>query len=101
MSPHMKIQSILLAVAAVFSSVLAVHAEPAASIGPLLTYSNRPLGSPEQPLLLRTFMPEPGLSDEVLSHHHRGAKSSKYNPGKGKDVSGDYLPIEASRLPSG
>ncbi len=90
MPPHMKIQSILLAVTAVFSSALAVHAEPAA----LLTYSNRPLGSPEQPLLLRTFMPDPGLSDEVLSHHHRGANSSKYNAGQGKDVSGEYVPID-------
>jgi mono/diheme cytochrome c family protein len=90
----MKIQSILLAVATIFSSALTLHAEPAASIGPLLTYSNRPLGSPGQPLLLRTFMPDPGLSDEVLSHHHRGSNSSKYSPKKGKDRAGEYVPID-------
>lgn len=94
MSPNMKIQSILLTVATVFSSALAVHAEPVVSIGSLLTYNNRPLGSPDQPLLLRTFMPDPGLSDEVLNHHHLGTNSPKYNPKKGKDVSGEYVPID-------
>ncbi|MEZ7958029.1 MAG: c-type cytochrome [Rubritalea sp.] len=89
----MKIQSIILSIA-LFSSALAVHAEPATSIGSLLTYSNRPLGSPEQPLLLRTFMPDPGLNDEVLTNHHRGAKSSKYSPKQGKDRPGDYQPID-------
>jgi mono/diheme cytochrome c family protein len=90
----MKISTIIFT--AVFCSAITVHAEPdSVSVsGSLLTYSNRPLGSPEKPLLLRTFMPEPGLSDEVLSHHDHGANSPKYNPKKGQDVSGEYKPID-------
>lgn len=59
----------------------------------LVTYSNRPIGSPTLPLLLRTFMPDPGLGDEVLMRHQRSAKSPKYNASEGKDVSGFYRPI--------
>ncbi|BDS07263.1 hypothetical protein NT6N_23030 [Oceaniferula spumae] len=58
----------------------------------ILTYNNRPQGSQEKPLLMRTFMPDPGLGDTVLGRHHHGYKSPKYNPKIGKDVKGEYLP---------
>ncbi len=64
----------------------------------LLTYSNRPMGSVEKPLLLRTFMPDISLGDEVLGRHIHGANSPKYNPKLGKDVKGEYQPI--SGLPA-
>ncbi|HCC21312.1 MAG TPA: hypothetical protein DEP88_08710 [Verrucomicrobiales bacterium] len=60
----------------------------------VLTYSNRPLGSPDEPLLLRTFMPDPGIGAGVLSRHDRSAKSPKYNVKKGSDASGEYKPID-------
>ena len=62
--------------------------------GPILTYNNRPLGSVQQPLLMRTFMPNISLGDEVLVRHRRGHNSPKYNASKGKDVPGEYKPIE-------
>ncbi|MFK7911552.1 MAG: c-type cytochrome [Akkermansiaceae bacterium] len=75
------------------SAVAPVFADSEGLPSTVLTYSNRPLGSPEEPLLLRTFMPQPGLSSEVLGRHDRGAKSPKYNAKKGSDVPGEYKPI--------
>lgn len=69
--------------------------QPSASLdGPILTYNNRPLGSPDQPLLMRTFMPNISLGDEVLARHVHSHNSPKYNPKQGKDVPGEYKPIE-------
>ena len=79
----------------VFVGLTAVsHADSSTLPSTVLTYSNRPLGSPEQPLLFRTFMPDPGLGDEVLVNHHRGANSPRYNPKVGKDVKGEFQPID-------
>ena len=36
-----------------------------------LTYDNQPLGSPEKPLILRTYFPDPGLGREVLTHSQK------------------------------
>ena len=58
-----------------------------------LTYSNLPMGTVDEPLLLRTFMPKGDLQDSVLSNHHLGKKSPKYNLKIGKDVAGKYEPI--------
>ena len=69
-----------------FLMVLPVAAEP-------LTYDDPPLGSLGKPLLLRTYVPDPGLGDEVFSHHHQAAASPKYNLGKGVDVGGFFEPI--------
>ena len=69
------------------TALLAAAQEP-------LSYDTTPLGTPEAPLLLRTYCPDPGLGPEVFAHHHQGARSPKYNPGKGQDVSGEYLPVK-------
>lgn len=58
------------------------------------TYENLPLGSKESPLILRTYMPDPGLAEEYFAHHGKGAPSPKYNPGKGEDVGGQYKPVK-------
>jgi mono/diheme cytochrome c family protein len=55
-----------------------------------LTFETTPLGTLEKPILLRTYLPDPGLEPTVLAHHHRAAKSPKYNPSKGQDVQGEY-----------
>lgn len=60
---------------------------------PYLTYNNLPMGKVEAPLILRTFMPKADLTDEVLTNHHLGYNSPKYNPSQGKDVPGEYEPI--------
>lgn len=57
-----------------------------------VTLENRPLGTREQPLLLRTYLPDPGLSREVLANHSLGFRARKYTPGKG-DVEGFVDPI--------
>jgi cytochrome c2 len=84
--------------AVLLASVLFACADTSALPSTVLTYSNRPLGSPDQPLVLRTFMPDPDLGDEVFVRHFRGANSPKYNASKGKDVPGEYKPIKG--LPS-
>lgn len=60
---------------------------------PYLTYNNVPMGSAQRPLVLRTFMPKVGLTDEALPNHHLGLNSPIYSPGAGKDVKGEYKPI--------
>ena len=59
-----------------------------------VNFDNLPLGSLEKPLILRTYMPDPGLDDGYFPHHGKSAKSPKYNPGTGMDVKGEYNPIK-------
>jgi cytochrome c oxidase subunit 2 len=61
---------------------------------PPITYDNNPLGSVAEPILIRTYVPDPGLDPEVLSHHGEASKSPKYSPGKGRDVEGEYEMIK-------
>ncbi|MDF1861174.1 MAG: cytochrome c [Verrucomicrobiales bacterium] len=57
-----------------------------------VTLDNEPLGSPEKPLVLRTYFPDPGLGREVLANHDLSYRARKYSPGKG-DVDGFDDPI--------
>lgn len=63
-----------------------------ATAGPL-TYDNPPLGTLKEPVLLRAYVPDLDLDDEVLGHHHRAAASPKYNVAKGNDEGGFFEPI--------
>ena len=56
------------------------------------TLENLPMGSRDRPLLLRTYLPDPGLGPEVMSNHDLGHRARKYSPGKG-DVDGLVEPI--------
>ncbi len=60
---------------------------------PLLTYENRPMGTVEKPLVLRTYLPDPGIEDAVFPQHDQGRKVSKYNPTVGQDVPGEIQPV--------
>lgn len=66
---------------------------PLAAAEPWLTFDNRPLGRPESPLVLNSYLPDPGLDPEVFAHHHVGLPAAKYHPGKGEDVPGEDKPI--------
>ena len=57
-----------------------------------ITLENEPMGTRDEPLILRTYFPDPGLGREVLSHHDLGSRARKYSPGKG-DVEGFDDPI--------
>lgn len=70
------------------SLALPLHAE-----APRLTFDNRPMGSAGQPLVLRSYLPDPGLDDAVFAQHDRARKVSKYNPGLGADVPGEIQPV--------
>lgn len=59
-----------------------------------LTYDNTPLGTLEKPLLLRTYLPDPGLGEEVFAHHGKGTSSPRYNAGSGQDQKGEYQPVK-------
>jgi mono/diheme cytochrome c family protein len=65
---------------------------PPLSADPLLTYDNRPLGRLEEPLVMSTYLPDPGLDPAIFSHHHNSAPAPKYNPTKGQDVPGEEVP---------
>ena len=60
---------------------------------PRLTFDNRPMGSIAKPLVLRSYLPDPGLEDSVFSQHDHARKVSKYNPGLGSDVPGEIQPV--------
>ena len=56
-----------------------------------LTYNNLPMGTAEKPLVMRTFVRNPGLDKElVLPNHSSGHPSPKYSPGSGRESSGSY-----------
>ncbi|MEM1444042.1 MAG: hypothetical protein AAGF67_16965, partial [Verrucomicrobiota bacterium] len=57
-----------------------------------ITLDNLPMGTREKPLVLRTFLPDPGLRREVMANHDLGFRARKYSPGKG-DVDGFVEPI--------
>ena len=60
-----------------------------------LTFDQKPLGSPEKPLVLRTYMPTGGVSHkDVLPNHSTGSSSPKYSPGSGRESSKEYEPID-------
>lgn len=58
-----------------------------------------PKGSLAFPLLMRTFMPMQGLSEDIFVNHSHGMTVSKYSPEKGEDVKGDVKPIHG--IPTG
>jgi len=55
-----------------------------------LTFDTTPLGEKDRPLILRTYVPDPGLPPGVLTNHGKASKSPKYNPSQGRDVKGEY-----------
>ncbi len=59
----------------------------------LLTFENRPLGKAEEPLVMSTYLPDPGLDPAVFAHHHLSAPAPKYNPTKGEDIPGEEKPV--------
>jgi cytochrome c2 len=60
-----------------------------------LTFDQKPLGSLDKPLVLRTYVPTGGVSHEaVLPNHSTGSTSPKYSAGSGKESSKEYQPID-------
>jgi hypothetical protein len=60
----------------------------------MLTYDTRPHGTVADPLILRTFLPNPDLDNAVMAHHGRGDKTPEYSPEKGEDIPGEVLPLK-------
>jgi azurin len=51
----------------------------------------RPIGTRDRPFIMRSFVPNPGLGDEVLAHHDRGLPAQPYNPNTGLDRAGKEI----------
>ncbi len=47
-----------------------------------------PLGTMAKPLVMRSFVPDPGLDDAVFAHHGRGLPAAKYDPKTREDLAG-------------
>jgi azurin len=62
--------------------------------------TSRPMGSKERPFVMRSFVPNPGLTDEVLAHHHRGLPARGYSVSTGQDLEGKDVPA-VTGLPTG
>lgn len=54
------------------------HQDPASFSGHL-TYDNEPVGTPQQPLVLRTYLPNPDLDPKVTARHGFGVETPKYS----------------------
>ena len=52
-----------------------------------------PLGTKEAPLVIRTFMPNPGFTLSDLPQYQAGFPANRYNPSIGKDVPGTVKTI--------
>jgi azurin len=48
--------------------------------------THRPLGTMAKPLVMRTFVPDPGLDEEVFAHHGVGKTAVKYDPNTREDL---------------
>ena len=60
-----------------------------------LTFENKPLGSMEKPLVMRTYVPSLGVNpDTVLAQHSQGFQSPKYSPSSGRETVKFYDPID-------
>ena len=59
-----------------------------------LTYDNFPKGSAEAPLVLRGFVENIGLDDEVMGRHAKGEPSPNYSPNTGLMGGGNYKMLE-------
>jgi len=66
---------------------------------PLLTFNNRPLGSVEAPLVIQSYLPDPGIDAAVFAQHHKGLVASGYSPKEGRDTDGKEKP--GAGLPAG
>ncbi|MGC6457356.1 MAG: c-type cytochrome [Akkermansiaceae bacterium] len=55
-----------------------------------LTYDTTPLGDVDRPMILRTYVPDPGLDPAVFANHGKASKSPRYSPKSGKDTKGEY-----------
>jgi len=81
------------------SAILSVHAQEKTSTvyaeKGYLTFDQKPLGSLDKPLVLRTFVPTGGVSHkDVLPNHSQGSTSPKYSAGSGKESTKEYEPID-------
>ena len=52
----------------------------------------KPMGTRERPFVMRSFIPNPKLADEVLAHHDRGLPARPYDVAAGKDIDGKDVP---------
>lgn len=66
---------------------------------PYLTFNNRPLGSVETPLVIQSYLPDPGIDEAVFAHHAKGAVAPAYSPKEGRDTKGKEQP--GPGLPAG
>jgi cytochrome c551/c552 len=83
---------VLLALALAAVAPLASYSAGAPT-APMITYDTLPHGTAERPLILRTYLPDPGLGDVVLGNHGRGSKTPEYSPEKGEDIQGEVVPL--------
>ncbi|MEO5958974.1 MAG: cytochrome c [Opitutaceae bacterium] len=69
-----------------FGPVVGSHA---ADKSQLITYSTLPMGSPNAPLVLRTYLPDPDVDAAVFANHFQSAPAARYLPTRGEDVPGE------------
>jgi len=53
------------------------------------TANSHPMGTRERPFVMRSFVPNPGLDETVLSNHTKATAAKPYNPETGKDTEGE------------
>ncbi|NBV85304.1 MAG: hypothetical protein EBS01_03340, partial [Verrucomicrobia bacterium] len=56
--------------------------------------THKPVGTFAKPLVMRTFLPDPGLDGEVFAHHGTAKPAKKYDPATRQDI--ETLPKNAN-----
>lgn len=73
-----------------FRTLLLFLSALTSAFGDPLTFETTPLGQEDKPIILRTYVPDPGLDPAVLANHGKAAKSPKYSAKSGRDQKGEY-----------
>ncbi len=58
-----------------------------------LSYDNLPMGSKEEPLVLRTYVPDIGIPSEVFENHSEGLSTKQYRVRERKETDEEVPPI--------
>lgn len=94
MAPRL-IRSFVLSLSVLTSPVInAGEVAPTISDSSLIKYENRPLGSVSEPLVLRSYLPDPELDEGVFPNHDRSSQTPEYSPEKGVDIAGEVMPLQ-------
>lgn len=93
-SPELKGEKRVISIVVVKSIITLSLITASVALAEPVTYNNLPLGTEKEPLIFRSYLPDPGLEEDYFKNHGKGENSPKYNVGTGQDAKGVFPPIK-------